>query len=161
MIRNSALQVEVNAKQWIERDILVGRTHVLMTPPIDADYWLVRVPVTATQAIVGFPKFGTIGVGFQHEADWNANLPYSCEAVQIWEHIRHNKNDKRITRKRGVAAIELLQQTLRELRHEQPFTCNQCGQTTWMRPDETTRKGCTKCQDHGGHDGVKATWRAA
>src|ERR1700757_4781306 len=30
---------------------------VMLTPDIDEDYWLYRVRVSGTQAIVGFPKF--------------------------------------------------------------------------------------------------------
>ena len=47
--------------------------------------------VSPKQAIVGFPKFSTIGIGFMVEDDWNTNLPYQSGAKKIWEHIKHNR----------------------------------------------------------------------
>jgi hypothetical protein len=63
---------------------------VMMTPPITADYWAYRVQLTDTQAVVGFPKFFTIGIGFAEETDWNTNLPYTSMAEDITDHIWHN-----------------------------------------------------------------------
>jgi hypothetical protein len=63
---------------------------VLLTPPVDEDYWLYRVRLTETQSVIGFPKFGTVGIGFAVEEDWNTNLPYSCQAIDIVSHIWHN-----------------------------------------------------------------------
>lgn len=68
-----------------------GLVNVVMTPNIDDDYWTYRVAVSDKQAIVGFPKFGTIGIGFQKEEDWNTNLPYTCETDEIYNHILHNR----------------------------------------------------------------------
>ena len=69
-------------------------TTVLMTPPITADYWAYRVQLTDTQAIVGFPKFFTIGIGFADEPwSWNTNLPYTQSAEAITEHIWQNHGD--------------------------------------------------------------------
>ena len=83
---------------------------VMITPPIGEDYWAYRVRLTDRQAIVGFPKFGTIGVGFAVEdEDWNTNLPYTCDAVEIYEHIAHNAGDEAITREACVEAISLIQ----------------------------------------------------
>jgi hypothetical protein len=49
---------------------------VMLTPALDEDFWLMRVPLTEHQALVVFPKFGVMGCGYQHEeADWNTNLP--------------------------------------------------------------------------------------
>ena len=80
-----------------------------MTPPIDEDYWLYRVTLTRRQAVVGFPKFGTIGIGFAAEEDWNTNLPYTIEADQIWQHIAHNKGDDSISDDDCLAAIRMIQ----------------------------------------------------
>lgn len=74
-------EVEINSR-FLEADttIRVGAGLVMFTPPLDDEYWLFRVKLTDKQAIVGFPKFGTIGIGFQVEDyDWNTNLPFSCE----------------------------------------------------------------------------------
>jgi hypothetical protein len=93
----------------------VGHCTILATPPIDDDYWIMRVPVSENQAIVTFPKFCTYGIGFQHEDDWNTNLPYRCDAEEIYNHIRHNKGDKRITKAKCLDAIRLLQAAIREM----------------------------------------------
>lgn len=82
---------------------------VMMTPPINEDYWLYRVKVSERQAVVGFPKFMTIGVGFAVEEDWNTNLPYTCDAERIYEHIAHNKGDASIYREDCLAAIRMIQ----------------------------------------------------
>ncbi len=81
---------------------------LMMTPPIDEDYWQYRVQLSGKQAIVGFPKFLTIGIGFAVEEDWNTNLPYTCSAEEIYEHIAHNKGDDSITREDCIAAIEMV-----------------------------------------------------
>ena len=103
--------VEVNGA-FAEADTVfgVGNKGVCMiTPPLDGDYWLFRVPVSDVQAIVGFPKFFTVGIGFQHEEDWNTNLPYTYEAKEIYDHIEHNRGDDSITEKTCIAAIEAIQ----------------------------------------------------
>ena len=63
---------------------------VLITPPINEDYWAYRVKLNDRQAVVGFPKFGTIGIGFAVEDDWNTNLPYTCQTIEIVSHLWHN-----------------------------------------------------------------------
>ncbi len=83
---------------------------VMVTPNIDKDYWMMRVPVSRKQAIVCFEKFCTVGVGFQIEDDdWNVNLPWRCDAEMIYDHIKCNKGQKHITRAKCIEAIELLQ----------------------------------------------------
>ncbi|MCP4304694.1 MAG: hypothetical protein GY788_07425 [bacterium] len=88
---------------------------ILITPPIDEDYWALRVPVSNNQAIVTFPKFNTYGVGFQREEDWNTNLPYTCDAQEIFDHISHNKGDDNISDEGCIKAIEMLQAELKHL----------------------------------------------
>lgn len=83
---------------------------VELTPMVDEDYWTYRVVLSPTQAILGFPKFSTIGIGFAEEEDWNTNLPYTCPAEQIYEHIEHNKGDDAITREDCLAAIRMIQE---------------------------------------------------
>ena len=82
----------------------------MITPGIDEDYWQYRVRLSGTQAVIGFPKFGTIGVGFAQEEDWNTNLPYTCEADEIWQHIRHNKGDEGISDENCIAAIRMIRE---------------------------------------------------
>jgi len=87
---------------------------IMMTPPIDEDYWLYRVRLGGKQAIVAFPKFSTIGIGFAQEEDWNTNLPYTCGTEEIYEHIAHNKGDDSISREDCLAAIAIVQAAAKE-----------------------------------------------
>jgi hypothetical protein len=82
---------------------------ITITPPIDSDYYIARVPLAKGQAIQIFPKFFSVGCGFAQEDDWNANLPLSCEAEEIYDHIKHNKAHKEITRAQCLEAIRELQ----------------------------------------------------
>lgn len=94
----------------------VGTGSFMLTPPIDGDYWFMRVPLTEKQAIVCFPKFTTFGIGFQVEEDWNTNLPYTCPAEEIFDHISHNKGDDNIADCQIIEAIRLLQQAIQEFK---------------------------------------------
>jgi hypothetical protein len=87
---------------------------ISLTPPIDEDYWAYRVKVSDKQAIVAFPKFMTIGIGFAVEKDWNTNLPWTCTAEEIFSHINHNKGSKRISDGDCIEAIRLIQAAIRE-----------------------------------------------
>jgi hypothetical protein len=91
-----------------------GGTLSLSPPVSDDDYWLFRVQVSAKQALVAFPKHGTIGIGFQvEEQDWNANLPYIVRAEDIAKHIAHNAavvgDDETPSPETVLAAIKMLQ----------------------------------------------------
>lgn len=86
----------------------------MITPALDEDYWYMRVKVSDKQAVVAFPKFGTIGIGFQHEEDWNTNLPYSTNAKDLYNHIMVNKGDKKILYATCIKAIELLQLAIKQ-----------------------------------------------
>jgi hypothetical protein len=88
---------------------------ILLTPPISEDYWAYRVIVADGQAVVGFPKFGTIGVGFADEHDgkkssWNTNLPYTSDAEQIADHIWRNRGSalKAVGKRDGKEAVHAL-----------------------------------------------------
>lgn len=85
----------------------------MLTPPISEDYWSYRVRVADGQAIVAFPKFGTIGIGFAVEEDWNTNLPYTSEAEAIFDHIEHNRGDDSIARETCVEAIRMIQDAIK------------------------------------------------
>lgn len=96
-------------------DGLAGGSKLLLTPKIGPDYWRYRVMVSDRQAVIGFPKFMTIGIGFAVEgADWNTNLPYACGADAIYRHIEANKGDDAISEETCVAAIRLIQDAVRE-----------------------------------------------
>lgn len=87
---------------------------ILFTPPVSDEYWTYRVRVADGQAIVAFPKFLTLGIGFAVEQDWNTNLPYTSDATDIYAHIEHNRGSDEITRERCVLAIELIQDAIRQ-----------------------------------------------
>ena len=109
-------------KQRDETPVYVNRETGLAvgesTPPIDEGYWAYRVKLSDTQAIVGFPKFGTIGIGFAVEEDWNSNLPYGIETEDIFRHIAHNKGDDSISDDDVREAIRLVQEAAREDRQD-------------------------------------------
>lgn len=96
-----------------DKTVQIGQ-HVLLTPEINQDYWSYRVKVSEGQAVVGFPKFGTIGIGFAVEEDWNTNLPYKCPTAEIRRHIWHNRGDDRITKEVVARAIRMIQQAAAE-----------------------------------------------
>lgn len=102
--------MELVLERRAEQDRTVRVGFAAITPAIDEDYWSYRVRLSDTQAIVGFPKFGTIGIGFAVEDDWNTNLPYTIPAGRTFEHIRHNKGDDGIRDEDVLAAIELVRQ---------------------------------------------------
>jgi hypothetical protein len=83
---------------------------IMMTPAIgDDDYWIYRVRLSKTQSIIAFPKFGVVGIGFAKEDDWNTNLPSSCTAEKIYNHIKKNKGDSKITKAKCIEAIKMIQ----------------------------------------------------
>lgn len=101
------LKVEINQKFVRANDtIQIGSGSVMFSPPLDGEYWRVRVKVSRNQAVIGFPKFGTIGVGFQHEEDYNTNLPYSCCPLKLFDHIKRNR--RKADRKTCIEAISLI-----------------------------------------------------
>lgn len=104
------MKVEIN-KSFTEKNTTYtdGEKTIMITPPLDENYYLFRVHLYENQYLLAFPKFGTIGIGFAQEEDWNTNLPYLCETEIIYEHIKHNKRYKEIKKKDVIKAIELLQ----------------------------------------------------
>jgi hypothetical protein len=105
------ITIEVNESFVQAQDsfVAVGNVPVLITPPLDEDYFIARVRLTRGQAVQVFPKFEIIGCGFAKEKDWNTNLPIACTAEQIADHIWHNRRYKVITRKQLIKAIVALQ----------------------------------------------------
>ena len=100
-----------------------GNLTIMMTPSLDDDYWVFRIVLHKEQALVAFPKFGTMGIGFTEEIDWNTNLPYFCEADYIAKHIWKNRKYKEITKKILIEAIEVLQKASEYYKtHEEPET---------------------------------------
>ena len=92
--------------------------HILITPAINKDFWKYRVILDQDQAIVGFPKFTTVGIGFALEEDWNTNLPYTCEANMIAAHIWHNRKYDSIKKSDVIKAIKMIQDAVKEDKEE-------------------------------------------
>lgn len=112
------MELEISSKFKDEIQSKLKETHIgniIVTPPINEDYWLFRVKLHKDQAILGFPKFFTIGIGFALEDDWNTNLPYPSEAEHICDHIWHNKKYKEITREQVIKAIKMIQKASAEM----------------------------------------------
>lgn len=82
-----------------------------LPPTLDADYWAYRVRLTDHQAVIGFPKFGTIGIGFavEHHST-NTNLPYRLPAGQIADHIACNKGGDQILDEDVVRAVQMIRE---------------------------------------------------
>lgn len=94
---------------------VAGGPALMMTPRLDDDYWLFRVQLGGKQAIVGFPKFSTIGIGFAvEEADWNTNFPFWCTVEETWNHIKHNKGDDSIPDELCIEAIRMVREAAAE-----------------------------------------------
>ena len=104
------ITIESNPELIVHVDPAPG---ILITPALSPDFWLWRVVLSPKQAIVAFPKFTIIGIGFQNEESWNTNLPSDCNAAKIYDHIKHNKGDGSITRADCIAAIEALQAVIK------------------------------------------------
>ena len=110
------LVLEVN-KKFIDGDKNIhklGNAIVMVTPKLDEDYWQFRVKVDKDQAIVGFPKFSTIGIGFAKEVNWNTNLPYDTDTTHLWNHIKENKYYTSIPDELCLEAIKMVQKAAKE-----------------------------------------------
>jgi len=110
------LVLEANALHFDKTVRLPG---IVMTPPIDSSYWLFRVQLYKDQAIVGFKKFNTVGIGFAQEEDWNTNLPCSCPVEEIYDHIEHNTQYEEITKEQVLEAIKLVRDAALEYQKQE------------------------------------------
>lgn len=109
------LVLECNSETVDQSPIQMGGgVTVVMTPPINEDYWMFRVKLSRSQAILGFPKFSTIGIGFAKETDWNTNLPYTCGAEEIFNHIKHNKGRGGRDARECLKAIRMVQEAAKQ-----------------------------------------------
>lgn len=106
------IKVELNKNVTTSQLIipLENGMQIVTTVPTGDDYWLFRVKLFEDQAILGFRKYNTIGIGFaQEEGSWNTNFPYTKETKQIYDHIRCNKKYDKITDEACIEAIGLIQ----------------------------------------------------
>lgn len=114
--KNFKLVLEINP-EYIDGDKNTGTfagIPCMFTPPLNEDYWQFRVKVDEDQAIVGFPKFTLIGIGFAKEDDWNTNLPSTTPTNTIWNHIKANKYYASIPDTRCIKAIKMVQKAAKE-----------------------------------------------
>lgn len=102
-------QLRLEVREQPDLTAVFGGGAVIMTPPVGEDYWLFRVQLSDRQAVIGFPKFGTIGIGFaEEEGSWNTNLPYRSGPAAIAAHIAENKGDDSIADSDVLRAIEMV-----------------------------------------------------
>lgn len=141
------LTLEINGK-FIDGDknrIQRGNITFLVTPPLNEDFWQFRVMVDKEQAIVGFPKFGTIGIGFAKEDSWNTNLPWNSSTEKIWNHIKGNKYFASIPDETCIKAIKIIQKAAKEYFHaENEAEEMLIMQNEPMLMDEKTKKFLSK-----------------
>lgn len=111
------LTLEINQKYFDgeENNFKLGNVNFMVTPPLDEEYWQFRVKVHDDQAIVGFPKFSQIGIGFAKEDDWNTNLPSSCKTKKIFNHIKHNKRYASIPDELCIKAIDMIKRAVKKM----------------------------------------------
>lgn len=107
------LTLERNCKEFGSDKTGELRSNLAITPALDGEYWIYRVMLSKQQAIIGFKKFFTIGIGFWREEDWNTNLPYTSNAKDIYEHIEHNKKEDSIRDEDCIRAIEMIQEAIK------------------------------------------------
>ena len=113
-----------------------------MTPPLDENFWLLRIRLSPKQAVVAFSKFGTFGIGFQHEVkEWNCNCVFSLPAERIYDGIKCNKGDRRIPDAVCIRAIKKLQSALKrvEAKTKRPTWATRCDEHEDLADDTVCR----------------------
>lgn len=104
------LQLEVREQEDLTQVFAGGRSVAIVAPLVNEDYWMFRVRLSQKQAVVGFPKIGTIGIGFAVEdEDWNRNLPYQSTTDEIAAWIACNKGDDSISDEDVILAVSMVQ----------------------------------------------------
>ena len=104
------LEVRKNFIKDHMTEVLASRG-ILITTPTNEDFWLFKVPLSNGQAVVGFPKFRTIGIGFlKEEYDWNCNFPYTTDAKETYEHIKDNRRPAKERKPTIIKAIKMIQE---------------------------------------------------
>lgn len=140
---------------------MIGNGLVAITPAVgDPDLPAFRVRLTERQSLVGFPKFGTIGVGFEEEEDWNTNLPYTANPERLADHISHNRlvvdgdgepvhPAEEIPRATVLAAIRMIREAAAALPNYGKICslCNSARYAKW-REGPTTEPAPEHSDDH-------------
>ncbi len=112
----SPLVLEVNEKFKQDNcDFVTPNGGIIsVTTNISEDYWVFRVKLYKDQAILTFPKFFQMGVGFAQEKKWNKNSPSSFTAERIYKHIKANKKYRAITEAQCIEAINLIKEACKK-----------------------------------------------
>lgn len=105
------LEMNKNIVEIFEKHVQeTQNARILIGGTCEEEDILFKVTLYKEQALIAFPKFTTIAIGFAvEEDDWNTNLPYTCDAEEIYNHIKVNKKYKEIKKKDCIKAIQLLQ----------------------------------------------------
>lgn len=112
--RSNIIKMKLERKDSKDNTRIPG-TNLYVSHGSDGN-WSYRVKLTKKQSIIGFKKFGTVGIGFSEEVDGNTNLPISCSTEEIYNHIKENKGDKKIRKEHCLKAINLIKDArLRDL----------------------------------------------
>jgi len=82
--------------------------------------WLFRVKLKYDQAILGFPKMGTIGIGFAKEEDWDFNVPCEESVDVIFDNIKSNKRYSDISEREVREAIQMVKAVAQRYLEERP-----------------------------------------
>jgi hypothetical protein len=131
--------VERNTFEYSNADKGIVGDIVEFTPRITPKYWRYRVRLSEKQAILGFDKMSTIGIGFEHEIDWNINLPFDCNVDKIFNYVNRNNGDKSISNKDCKEAIKLIQDAVFEdLKNDNitiNYICSKCKRVHASRDD--------------------------
>jgi hypothetical protein len=79
------------------------------------DYWTYRVDLTENQALIGFPKHGTIGIDFLHNR--GEDLPYTSDPEYLADFFapgRLEGGDTEISRAAVIRAIKMIREAVVE-----------------------------------------------
>lgn len=114
------LEVNENCIDKTVKDVLTNdrgeHCGLMICPVVSKEYWLFRVKLCKDQAVLGFPKYGMVGVGMALEGNSNTNLPLCPigtaeeNGKRIARHIKVNKKYESITVQMIEDAIVLMVQ---------------------------------------------------
>lgn len=95
------------------RVAVTGREQAfIMTPQLTPDYWTYRVALSNGNAIVAAPEFGTLGIRYQIEDEYNVTNRWDYTANEIEALIRRNR-PANTTREEAMSAIRKIQGAIR------------------------------------------------
>lgn len=82
---------------------------ILERRPPNKDQWVYRIKLSAQQAMIGFPRDGTIEIAFENETVLDRSVPYNLFAPDlIYDHIQVNKGDDGIWDDTCIQAIQFI-----------------------------------------------------